>query len=79
MFSSSQSVVADDQLLIRTRERQLYERALKRAIDLLGAFSLLCLLSPVLLIVAVLIALNDGFPIVYLRRVVGSGGRIRRL
>jgi len=47
---------------------------LKRAIDVFGAITFLCLLSPLLLFIASLIALIDGFPIVYLRRVVGAHG-----
>ena len=54
-----------------TRERPAYQRALKRAIDLVGTLILLCLLCPLLFFIALLIALTDGFPIIYLRRVVG--------
>ena len=52
----------------------MYERVLKRAIDLLGASGLLCLLSPMLLVLVLLIWISDGLPIFYLRRVVGSEG-----
>ncbi len=47
------------------------DRVLKRAIDLLGAGILLLLLFPVLFVVAFLICIVDGFPILYLRRVIG--------
>lgn len=60
--------------MLRARERRVHERALKGAIDLLGAFVLVCLLSPVLLVIVLLISLSDGFPIIYLRRVVGAEG-----
>lgn len=51
--------------------RSAYQRFLKRAIDLAGAALLLFLLCPLLLFIAILIAVKDGFPIIYLRRVVG--------
>jgi lipopolysaccharide/colanic/teichoic acid biosynthesis glycosyltransferase len=47
---------------------------LKRVIDLGGAIGLLGLLSPVLLGVALLVWMSDGFPVLYLRRVVGTEG-----
>ena len=53
------------------QERRAYQRALKRAIDVVGTLILLCSLCPLLLFLALLIALTDGFPIIYLRRVVG--------
>lgn len=75
MSTPSPSVLADDRRpVLRVRERRAHERALKRSIDLLGAFVLVCLLSPVLLVVVMLISLNDGFPIIYFRRVVGLQG-----
>jgi lipopolysaccharide/colanic/teichoic acid biosynthesis glycosyltransferase len=52
-------------------QRSAYQRFLKRAIDVLGSATLLCLLCPLLLFIALLIAVTDGFPIIYLRRVVG--------
>lgn len=55
-------------------DRHIHQRALKRAIDLLGAIILLLLLSPVLLVVSLMLCIADGFPIVYLRRVIGGSG-----
>lgn len=52
-------------------QRSAYQRFLKRAIDVLGAATLLCLLCPLLCFIALVIAVTDGFPIIYLRRVVG--------
>jgi lipopolysaccharide/colanic/teichoic acid biosynthesis glycosyltransferase len=49
-------------------------RALKRAIDIVGALGLIVFLSPVFLIVAVLILVADGAPVIYRRRVVGPAG-----
>jgi lipopolysaccharide/colanic/teichoic acid biosynthesis glycosyltransferase len=74
MMLALQPVLADDRPVPRFHTRRLYERVLKRTIDLLGALSLLCVLSPVLLVVALLIWLSDGWPIFYLRRVVGAEG-----
>jgi lipopolysaccharide/colanic/teichoic acid biosynthesis glycosyltransferase len=54
--------------------RRAHERILKRAIDLLGALTLLCLLFPVLFLIAVWILVSDGLPVFYLRRVVGTRG-----
>ena len=56
------------------RKRQAYEHFLKRAIDLFGSSVLLCLLSPVLLVVALLVWISDGPPVFYPRRVIGSRG-----
>jgi lipopolysaccharide/colanic/teichoic acid biosynthesis glycosyltransferase len=60
--------------MLRVRERRAHERVLKRAIDLLGAFFLMFLLSLVLLVLVLVILLSDGFPIIYLRRVIGEDG-----
>ena len=59
---------------IGMRKRQSYEYFLKRAMDLFGSAVLLCLLSPVFLIVALLVWISDGSPVFYPRRVVGSRG-----
>jgi lipopolysaccharide/colanic/teichoic acid biosynthesis glycosyltransferase len=40
----------------------------------MGASALICLLSPVLFLVVLVIAMSDRFPIIYLRRVVGVEG-----
>ena len=47
---------------------------LKRALDVSGAAILLVLLSPILAVLAVLIKLQDGGPVIHRRRVVGRGG-----
>jgi lipopolysaccharide/colanic/teichoic acid biosynthesis glycosyltransferase len=74
MSSDLRLTVADDPEILCPPERRVHQRVLKRLIDLLGALTLLCLLFPLLLFVALLIVVADGFPIYYLRRVVGSGG-----
>jgi lipopolysaccharide/colanic/teichoic acid biosynthesis glycosyltransferase len=68
----SASALLQAALVPRTQERQAYEHFLKRAVDLLGSIGLLCLLSPVILVVALLVWMIDGPPVVYRRRVVGS-------
>jgi lipopolysaccharide/colanic/teichoic acid biosynthesis glycosyltransferase len=70
----SASALMETVSIPRARERQTYEHFIKRAIDLLGSSILLCLLSPVLLIVALLVWMSDGAPVFYRRRVVGSKG-----
>jgi lipopolysaccharide/colanic/teichoic acid biosynthesis glycosyltransferase len=57
--------------LFHPQQRPAYQRASKRAIDLVGSIILLSLLGPLLVFIALLIAFTDGFPIIYLRRVVG--------
>ena len=48
----------------------------KRAVDLAFAIGLLILASPVMLLVALLIKLEDGGPVFYRQRRVGQGGRL---
>lgn len=47
---------------------------LKRAIDFAGSLAGICVLLPFLLLVGIMIKLQDGGPILYRRRVVGTGG-----
>jgi lipopolysaccharide/colanic/teichoic acid biosynthesis glycosyltransferase len=47
---------------------------LKRALDLFGAAILLLLLSPLFVLLGLLVALEDGWPVFYRRRVVGRNG-----
>jgi lipopolysaccharide/colanic/teichoic acid biosynthesis glycosyltransferase len=70
--STSEPLLAD--VTILPRVRRLHERILKRVIDFAGSCALLCMLSPVLVVVMLLISLSDGFPIIYFRRVVGANG-----
>ena len=46
----------------------------KRCLDFAGSLSLILLLSPLLVLVAIVIVLDDGRPIIYRRRVVGMTG-----
>ena len=52
-----------------------FHRACKRFLDVLGSFSLLILLSPVLLFLACLVKMSSDGPVFYRWRVVGKGGR----
>jgi lipopolysaccharide/colanic/teichoic acid biosynthesis glycosyltransferase len=49
-------------------------RILKRGLDLIGAAGLILLLSPLFGVVALLVAIEDGPPIIYRRRVLGKIG-----
>jgi lipopolysaccharide/colanic/teichoic acid biosynthesis glycosyltransferase len=55
------------------------QRFLKRCLDLLGAAALILLLSPIFVIVGLLVALEDGTPIIYRRRVLGTSGEFAAL
>ncbi len=50
------------------------QSVLKRAIDMAISAVLLFLLLPLLLLLAALVALEDGWPVIYFRRVVGRSG-----
>jgi lipopolysaccharide/colanic/teichoic acid biosynthesis glycosyltransferase len=50
------------------------QRILKRCIDLNLSFLLLLLLSPLFVLIALLIVLDDGWPVLYRRRVIGQKG-----
>lgn len=47
----------------------------KRILDILVSFVALLLLSPLILIVAVLIIVEDGYPVIYMQKRVGLNGR----
>jgi lipopolysaccharide/colanic/teichoic acid biosynthesis glycosyltransferase len=48
---------------------------LKRALDIAGAAALVLLLAPVILAVGLVVLLDDGWPIIHRRRVVGMRGQ----
>jgi lipopolysaccharide/colanic/teichoic acid biosynthesis glycosyltransferase len=50
------------------------DRAVKRSIDLAGSLMLIALLSPIFIVLAFLIVVFDGTPVIYRRRVVGPTG-----
>lgn len=56
------------------RPQKRLQRFLKHSLDALGSAILLTLLSPLFLLIAVSIKLDDGGPILYRRRVVGQDG-----
>jgi lipopolysaccharide/colanic/teichoic acid biosynthesis glycosyltransferase len=74
MSTDSRLIIADDRPVLRPQARRAYQHVLKRAIDLVGAISILCFLSPLLLVIVLLIMVTDGLPVIYLRRVVGTEG-----
>jgi len=65
--------VRSGQDLSRTRRERTQQR-LKRVLDVLGAGTLLLLLWPIFLALGMLVALEDGRPVFYRRRVVGRNG-----
>jgi lipopolysaccharide/colanic/teichoic acid biosynthesis glycosyltransferase len=56
------------------REREGWRCTVKRALDIFGSLLLIVLLAPVLAVVAALVFLADGRPIVFRRRCVGPSG-----
>jgi lipopolysaccharide/colanic/teichoic acid biosynthesis glycosyltransferase len=70
------SAAAKTQALIRKQRLPLavWDRVLKRAIDLVGALFLLVVSAPLVLILALRIKLHDGGPAFFRRRVVGPRG-----
>ena len=58
----------------RPRRLTLWNRALKRSIDLAGALVLLVFSAPLICILALRIKLHDGGPVLFRRRVVGQRG-----
>ncbi len=53
----------------------VYNRYIKRILDILIALCALCLLWPVLLVIAAAVALEDGFPVLYRAKRGGYQGR----
>jgi sugar transferase (PEP-CTERM system associated) len=53
-----------------------FRTTIKRAFDTCAALVLLILASPTMLLTAILIVLEDGFPIFYRQQRVGQGGRV---
>jgi sugar transferase (PEP-CTERM system associated) len=57
-------------------DQSMFRTVVKRIFDLLGAFVLLVLAAPVMLVTAVLIYLESGGPVLYYQERVGLGGRL---
>jgi lipopolysaccharide/colanic/teichoic acid biosynthesis glycosyltransferase len=70
----SDSDVIEWPMQFQTLSRSGLQRATKRSIDLLVACVFLVLLSPIIIVTAIAIKLQDGGPILHRRRVVGIGG-----
>jgi exopolysaccharide production protein ExoY len=58
------------------RYNQPAYRAGKRMFDIVGSLVLIILLLPVLVLITLLIALQDGFPVVFKQRRLGTRGRV---
>ena len=50
-------------------------RFLKRVFDIFGSLTLIILLFPVFLIVTLIVACSDGFPVIFKQRRLGEGGK----
>ena len=58
-----------------TTSRRGGKRAIKRAIDIIGALVLLLALAPSMLGIAMLVRLRSGKPVLYREQRVGRGGK----
>jgi lipopolysaccharide/colanic/teichoic acid biosynthesis glycosyltransferase len=71
--------IAQDQVhlpvVLSSHWRSFFHLFCKRAFDLLGSLLLLLLLSPLLVVLALLVKLTSAGPVLYRWRVVGKGGR----
>lgn len=54
--------------------RNLITKGIKRTVDVIGSAVLLVCLSPLFFLLAVIVLLDDGWPFIYRRRVVGPRG-----
>jgi lipopolysaccharide/colanic/teichoic acid biosynthesis glycosyltransferase len=72
--NQSPATLMQDVPVLSTQKRAAYQHFLKRGLDLFGSSVLLCLLSPVFLVVTLLVWISDGVPVFYARRVVGCRG-----
>ena len=61
--------------LVRAPQRLPFEAALSRSLDLMAAALALCLFSPVMVIVALMVALERRGPIIFRHSRIGLGGR----
>ncbi len=59
---------------LRTEGNPHLQRIVKRCIDLLGASVLVVALFPVFIVIGLLVILDDGWPVIYRRRVLGTTG-----
>ena len=78
MINSEQQVVSPigpSEARIGIEEKPVqYALVIKRALDVIGAAVILILLSPFLTLLTFLVAVVDGLPVIYRRRVVGTNG-----
>lgn len=57
-----------------TSRQGFMAKCAKRAVDLIGACVLIAVLGPLFLVIAALVLVMDGWPVIYRRRVVGACG-----
>jgi lipopolysaccharide/colanic/teichoic acid biosynthesis glycosyltransferase len=75
MFTSERQFESYPGIKRRSHGRNPHlQRSVKRCIDLLGAGILTAVLSPVFIVIGLLVVLDDGWPVIYRRRVVGTTG-----
>ncbi|MBA3914621.1 MAG: sugar transferase [Acidobacteriales bacterium] len=65
---------ANETWVNNTAQRARWKLAIKRAVDVSGSAMALVGLSPVMLLIALMVKLQDGGPVIYRRRVVGPKG-----
>jgi exopolysaccharide production protein ExoY len=73
------SAVGSVPCVSRARRRKGWRCTVKRAADIFGSLLLIIFLAPVLALVAVLVCLFDGRPIIFRRRCVGPSGEFDAL
>ena len=78
MINSEQQVVSQirpSKARVGIEEKPVqYALAMKRALDVIGSAVILILLAPFLTLLTLLVAVVDGLPVIYRRRVVGKNG-----
>lgn len=61
------------------KKRTIYQRYIKRAFDFILSFSALCILSPIMLIVAVLVRCKLGSPVIFCQERPGLNEKIFKM
>lgn len=58
----------------RVPKIQIRGRLLKRTIDVIGSLALITIVGPLMVVIAIVLYVTQGRPLIYLRRVVGPSG-----
>ncbi|MCW5936390.1 MAG: sugar transferase [Fimbriimonadaceae bacterium] len=72
----TETVPLANQRLVEVEPRVITYRKRKRILDIFGSGTLLVLLFPLMLVVAILVYLQDRGPVFYVSKRVGRGGRV---